>query len=99
VTENNISLYEERSACVIAIARGARAMGCKIGFREDPAIAEPHLWPVLFIDLPSGQISWHLSREDRRMAPDIGTYHGVWDGHDTELKYRRLAAWMPLPLG
>lgn len=89
------SVYEERAFCVIALARAARAMGICVGFRDDPAIPEPWLWPVLFIDLPTGQISWHLSRGDRQAAPDIGAYLGDWDGHSTEEKYRRLAAWVP----
>jgi Phosphoribosyl-ATP pyrophosphohydrolase len=38
-------------------------------------------WPVVFIELPTGQVSWHL-------AP----YTGKYDGHTTEEKYRRCAA-------
>lgn len=87
------SLYAERAFCVIALARAAHALGYPVGFRDDPAIPEPWLWPVLFIDLPTGQVSWHLSRADRQLASDIGPYLSAWDGHSTEEKYRRLAAW------
>lgn len=88
-----VSLYAERAQCVVALARAARAMGLRVGFGEDPK--EPS-WPVLFIDLPSGQVSWHFSADDRAtLAPDIGRYDGVWDGHTTDEKYARLAAWKP----
>jgi hypothetical protein len=83
------SVYAERSRCVIALARLAMAQGHRAGFGVDPA--EPD-WPVLYIDLPSGQVSWHLTADDRAMAPDIGAYEGTWDGHDTAEKYRRLDA-------
>src|ERR1700722_6026356 len=57
------------------------ALGCALeagypaGVRIDPA--EPE-WPVAFIHLPSGQVSWHMQ-----------AYPDVWDGHDTSEKYRR----------
>jgi len=89
------SLYVERAWCVIAFARAAQAGGCLVGFQLDVSLAEPHLWPVLFVDLPTGQVSWHLSPRDRQDASDIGEYPGAWDGHTTEEKYRRLNAWRP----
>jgi len=92
-------LYAERAQCVLALARAAQAMGCVVGFRDDPdlgADAGPAtMWPVLFIDLPTGQVSWHLHESNRFSAPDIGDYLGEWDRHDTAEKYRRLAAWRP----
>jgi hypothetical protein len=88
-------IYAERAWCVISLARAAKAAGCRTGFREDPALRDPAAWPVLFIDLPTGQVSWHLTAADRLGALDIGTYLGTWDGHDTAEKYRRLARWRP----
>lgn len=52
-------------------------------------------WPVLYVDLPTGQASWHVSPTDlslfahvrRETAPD----GPVWDGHTNEQKYGRLA--------
>lgn len=90
-------LYTERAQCVLALARAAKAAGCVVGFRNDPALDEVEAarWPVLFLDLPTGQVSWHMAAEDRRSASDIGDYSGEWDRHDTAEKYRRLAAWRP----
>lgn len=87
-------VYQERANCAIALARAARALGLNVGFGLDPKSPD---WPVLFIDLPTGQVSWHLTVEARRSAPDIRAYDGAWDGHDTETKYRRLAEWEPEP--
>lgn len=89
-----IAVYEERARCVVAIARNARALGCRIGFGVDPS--EPE-WPVLFIELPTGQVSWHFSNRDREtLASDIHDETArpfVFDGHTTEQKYERLDAW------
>lgn len=87
------SVYAERASVATALARCARAQGCPVGFAVDPK--EP-AWPVLFIELPTGQVSWHFSEADRHLlASDIGEYHGQWDGHTTEEKYDRLARWRP----
>lgn len=84
-------LYDERARVVIALARAAQVIGCRVGFGVDPR--EPE-WPVLFIDLPTGQVSWHLTADQRtKLAPDIGVYDGQWDGHSTPEKYERLDAW------
>lgn len=86
-------LYDERARVVVALALASRALGYRIGFAVDPK--EPD-WPVLFIDLPTGQVSWHLTQAQRvDLAGDIGDYGGVWDGHSTTEKYERLRAWRP----
>lgn len=35
--------------------------------------------PVVYIELPTGQVSWHMPEHPR-----------AWDGHSTSLKYRRI---------
>lgn len=85
-------LYTERARCAIAIARGCRRMGLRVGIAVDPKDPD---WPVLFVDLPTGQCSWHLSPLSRRdLAGDIqDDPTWIWDGHTTEEKYRRLDEW------
>ena len=53
----------------------------------DPA--EPD-WPVLFITLPTGQASWHISPGDVDLFGHVQVGGAEWDGHDTAEKYRRL---------
>lgn len=55
-------------------------------------------WPVLFVKLPTGQVSWHISPDDVDLFPHVRrTIGGMpdappWDGHDTAEKYARLDA-------
>jgi hypothetical protein len=80
-------VYAERSAVVLAFAQAAQMCGGTVGKLVDPA--EPD-WPVLMIDTPYGQVSWHLKASE--MPADMPDYPGEWDGHTTPEKYERLAA-------
>lgn len=46
----------------------------------------------VYIDLPTGQVSWHFHDSQADLFADLPPYPGKWDGHDTDEKYRRLAA-------
>lgn len=46
----------------------------------------------VFIDLPTGQASWHFHDSHAELFAGLPPYKGSWDGHDTDEKYRRLAA-------
>ncbi len=56
-----------------ALALNAAQLGIPFGWKEDPAQAF-HKW-VLYIDLPTGQVSFHAA--PRGEGPD---YPGEWDG-------------------
>ena len=45
-------------------------------------------WPVLMIDLPTGQVGWHLPRAE--VLGDWPSYEGSWDGHSLEEKRDRI---------
>lgn len=68
--------YEMRAQLVWDTVSIAGKLGYKVGVRLDPA--EPE-WPVVFIELPTGQVSWHMQQ-----------YPTPWDGHTTEQKYERI---------
>lgn len=81
------SPYRERAFLVAHLA----AQYFSVITYNDPD--EPD-WPVIYIETPAGQLSWHLSPDDLdlfnhviRVGPDSIT----WDGHTTEEKYQRLA--------
>lgn len=78
------AVYAERNRLVIALAKHYPH-----GWGKDPA--EPD-WPVLYIDLPTGQVSWHFKKEDAINSGLLGGYDGEWDGHSDDEKYARLAA-------
>jgi hypothetical protein len=45
-------------------------------------------WPVLMIDLPTGQVGWHLPKEE--VNGQWPSYEKEWDGHSLEEKRERL---------
>lgn len=67
--------YDGRNTFVYHALSAAASLGYSCGVRLDPS--EPE-WPVAYIELPTGQVSWHLPQHERE-----------WDGHDTPEKYRR----------
>jgi hypothetical protein len=71
--------YEARYDLVLEAVWTSRRLGYAAGFRIDPT--EPE-WPVAYIELPTGQVSWHLPQHPK-----------PWDGHDTPEKYRRCRAY------
>jgi hypothetical protein len=79
-------VYRERAHL---IAHLAAMYPSAIG--TDPA--EPD-WPVVYIALPTGQVSWHIDKSDMDLfaAIPVGTAP-AWDGHSTEEKHRRLDEW------
>lgn len=46
----------------------------------------------VYIDLPTGQASWHYHDSQAYLFAHLPAYKGSWDGHTTEEKYTRLAA-------
>lgn len=72
--------YDARYPLVWQALALALAAGHAAGVRIDAA--EPE-WPVVYIELPTGQVSWHMPQ------------HPVpWDEHDTDEKYRRVRAFV-----
>jgi hypothetical protein len=80
--------YYDRNQAAMLAAKLARELGYETGWRvneDDPD------WPILFIELPTGQVSWHIP-----MAEALD--HNVvmhrqpqpWDGHDLEEKRHRI---------
>lgn len=68
--------YDKRNCRVLVLLTSAMTLGWNCGIKIDPK--EPD-WPVVFVELPTGQVSWHLEQ-----------YKGEWDGHTTEQKYDRV---------
>ncbi|MER5482954.1 hypothetical protein ABT024_07020 [Streptomyces sp. NPDC002812] len=50
-------------------------------------------WPVVTIEAPTGQMSWHVAPRDVELFEHVERRNGLvlpWDGHTTEQKYERL---------
>jgi hypothetical protein len=64
---------------------------------EDHVMAEGQEWDdewrkVVYINLPSGQASWHIHVSEEPMFAHLQSKGTKWDGHTTEEKYERVAA-------
>lgn len=70
--------YPARYPLVLLAMSLAIQVGYPVGIRIDPDAPE---WPVIYIELPTGQVSWHMPQHE-----------SDWDGHTTEDKYQRIAA-------
>lgn len=80
--------YYERNQLVAALARLFPSGITKTAIEGwDPA------WHnCIFIDLPTGQVSWHFHDREAYLFAGLPEYTQPWDGHSTPEKYRRVAA-------
>jgi len=112
VRMSNIAIYRERNLLAIAfglvLCDGFQEELSIFGFKyEETDITKQ--WPVLYIDLPTGdgQVSWHIKREDLAEIFNDGAsrdlvneivggfqYNTEWDKHTTQEKYARLKAFI-----
>lgn len=72
--------YKARNLKVYAALWLAQDSGLEAGIRLDSKESD---WPVVFIELPTGQVSWHVPQHIKD-----------WDGHDTITKYERVDAFV-----
>lgn len=82
--------YAERDRCLVLMALMAQRLGLKVGMGIDPKADSPEWASVLFIDLPAGQVSWHIHESETSWFYFVGAYDGEWDQHTTDEKYRRV---------
>lgn len=93
LVENKDNAYAERNKCVALIARMAIKLDLVVGLarhHEEDKDWEDDWRNIVFIELPSGQVSWHIHDSDLPMFKSLLPYEGKWDGHTTELKYERV---------
>ena len=85
--------YLERNQVVAALARAFPSGVARTaieGWSED--------WHgCVYIDLPTGQASWHFHDSQAYLFEGLPPYTKPWDRHTTEEKYRRLAALASAP--
>jgi hypothetical protein len=78
--------YHERNQLVALLAR------LYPSGRKRTAIEgwDPEWNGCVYIDLPTGQASWHYHDREAELFADLPEYAGEWDGHTTEQKYQRV---------
>ena len=80
-------VYFERNQLVAALARMYPS-----GVRKTEIEGWDAEWHTcVFIDLPTGQASWHFHDRDVWLLEGLPVYTKPWDGHTTGEKYRRVA--------
>jgi hypothetical protein len=77
--------YIDRNLAVMALAKLAKQQGYNVGVQQDPN--EPD-WPVIMIDLPTGQVGWHIPKKE--LLGDWPDYTDLWDGHSVQQKQQRV---------
>ena len=75
--------YLDRNLAVQVLARMAKELHYRVGIRD-----EDTEWPVIYIELPTGQVSWHIPAKE--LVGDFMETVLQWDGHDVEIKRQRL---------
>lgn len=82
--------YRDRAELLAVLAA---SMPAQLVYGADP---ETPTWPVLFVQTPAGQVSWHINPNDTDLFP-MGLWRKagdddamVWDGHDDREKSGRL---------
>jgi len=80
--------YTERNRLVALLARLYPS-----GLRKtDIPDWHPSWHNCVYVDLPTGQASWHFHDNDAHLFEGLPPYAGEWDGHTTDEKYERIAA-------
>jgi hypothetical protein len=85
--------YEERNRCVALIARMAIVLGFKAGVTRTAIEGWSEDWHgCVYVELPTGQASWHFHDSQAYLFEGLPSYEGKWDGHTTPQKYERVGA-------
>jgi hypothetical protein len=85
------AVYAERDKCVSLLARMALKLGYTAGIGTHLGEDWDELWRhVIYIDLPNGQVSWHIPDSETPLFDFLPQYEGKWDGHTTAEKYERV---------
>lgn len=81
-------VFFDRNQAVKLLVLLAREHGWPAGLGWDAEDTERQ-WPVLFIETPCGQLSWHVPVSEVN-PEDWPVFRGVWDGHTVEVKRERI---------
>ncbi|AFD02285.1 putative protein 4 [Haloarcula hispanica icosahedral virus 2] len=93
-------VYDDRNHAVLALAElVARVEGSPVATGPYAACWKPDggddadadEWAIVYLSLPTGQVSYHVPRD---MVEDANIYRddsAVWDGHDRASKNTRLS--------
>jgi len=79
--------YQERNLLVSALSKLFPAY---IAYHPEDEEWEDDWRTIIFIDLPTGQVSWHIHDSEKGLFSHLQETRNDWDGHTTKEKYKRL---------
>jgi hypothetical protein len=86
-------VYLERNQVVAALAACALRLGWRAGVLLTDILGwEPEWQGCVYIDLPTGQVSWHYHDSQADLFAFLPPYDGTYDCHSTAEKYARVTA-------
>ncbi len=88
--ESKDNAYKERNMLVCALTKLFPAYLARHD-ENDESWEGDWMW-IVYIDLPTGQVSWHIHDSERNLFNHLEVKENNWDGHNTERKYQRLLA-------
>ncbi len=88
VIEDKDAAYLERNQVVAALAS---LFPSGIARTDIPGWL-PEWHGCVYIDLPTGQASWHYHDSHAHLFAHLPAYTKPWDGHTTDEKYKRVRA-------
>jgi hypothetical protein len=83
------NVYAERNRLAQALAKMSMEMEYNVGIKDDK---EDKDYVILYIDLPTGQVSWHIPKKE--LIGKFPEYNGNWDSHDTKSKIERVVEYI-----
>ena len=87
--------YRDRNYLVLMAARLAQEAGYQVGVNTDSDYPES---PVVYIELPSGQVSWHLSPTHfASLSKLLPKHERAWGRHTTGEKQLRICEYFLSP--
>jgi len=89
VTDSKNGAYRERDQLVCALSK---LFPSWLGKHPENETWDHDWRTIVFVQLPTGQCSWHIHDSEAAMFSHLSRGSTAWDGHTTEEKYRRLAA-------
>jgi len=85
------SAYAERNKLVALISK---IFPSCLGRHEDEDLSWEDDWRwIVYVNLPTGQCSWHIHDSDLPLFSHLEQQDVKWDGHTTEEKYRRVLSY------
>lgn len=80
-------IYEERSRLIALISKMFPNSSIEKDDNRDDEFSN-----VVYIELPTGQVSWHIRESEKDLFKHLERKGTKWDGHSTQEKYERIEA-------